>query len=106
PLPDPRAAKGLFHLVLAGLGASEADVVADARREQVRLLARDRDRPADILLSVVAEITAGHRHAAALRVEEAEQEVGDGRLAGAAWSEERDPLTGSQHQAHSVHGEP
>ena len=47
----------------------------------MRLLARDPEVPADVLLRVLADVVAGDRHAAGVRVEEAEQQVRDRRLA-------------------------
>ena len=75
PVPDPSAAQRLLDLGVARVRAGEADVVADARGEQVRLLAGDGDRAADVLLAVLASVLSSDRHPAALRVEEAEQQI-------------------------------
>ena len=45
------------------------------RREEVRVLARDGDHAAHVLLAVAAQVLAGEGHAPALRIEEAEEEV-------------------------------
>ena len=61
-------------------------------REQVRLLAGERERAAHVLLPVLAHVAAGDRHAPLLGVEEPEEEARDRGLAGAARPDERDPL--------------
>ena len=55
----------------------------------MRLLTGEREDPADVLLAVLARVPAGDRDRSLLRVEEAEEEVGDGRLAGAARPDQR-----------------
>ena len=60
----------------------------------MRLLAGEREGAADVLLPVFAHVAAGDRDAAPLRVEEAEQEVRDRGLAGAARPDERDARAG------------
>src|SRR5262249_27592232 len=71
--------------------APEADVLADRRREQVRVLAGDGDRAPHVLLPVLAQVAARERDAAGLGVEEADEQVDDRRLAGAARAAQPDP---------------
>ena len=68
------------------------------------VLAGDRDRPPDVVLAVVAQVAPGQRHPAELGVEEAQQQVDDGRLAGAARTDERDPLSRFEPEADAVDG--
>ena len=46
------------------LGPREPDVLADRGREQVRVLAGDGDRAADVLLAELAQVSAAERHPA------------------------------------------
>ena len=84
--PTRRAGRGERdrELVVGAVRPREQQVRADRRVEEVRLLAGERERAADVFLAQLAEVAAGERDAAALRVEEAQQQVRDGRLAGAA----------------------
>ena len=68
----------------------------------MRVLAGDGDHAAHVLLAVVAQVLAGERHAPALRVEEAQQQADDRRLAGAARAEERDAPARLEAQAEAV----
>jgi len=73
----------------------------------MRILAGDGDQAADILLPEVAEIAAADRDAAPVRIEEAQEQVGDGRLPGSALPDEREPAAGAEGQAGAVqHGRP
>ena len=68
----------------------------------MRLLPGDRDRAAHVILAVVAQVATGERHPPLLGVEEAQQQVGDGRLAGAARTDQRDPLARLEPEADVV----
>ena len=68
----------------------------------MRVLAGERERAADVLLAVLAQVAAGERHAALLRVEEAQEQVRDGRLAGAARADERDAAARLEREADVV----
>ena len=57
----------------------------------MRVLTGERKRSPDVVLAKLADVVARERHTALLRIEEAEQEVRDRRLAGAARPDERDP---------------
>ena len=58
------------------------------------VLAREREGAADVLLAELPHVDSVDRHAPLGRVEEAEEEVRDGRLARAARPDERDPAPG------------
>ena len=66
------------------------------------VLAGDRDHAPDVVLAVLANILSGHRHPAALGIEEPQQQVCDRRLAGAARTEQRDPLARLEPEADAV----
>ena len=87
PVPDPRAAQRLRELMWSSAGTPQQHVVADRRREQVRLLAGDGDRPPDVLERVVAEIASGEQHSSFRRIKETQEEVDDRRLARSARTE-------------------
>jgi len=57
----------------------------------VGVLPRDRDRAANILLPVVAEVAPAEGYPSGFRFEEADEEVRNGRLAGAARADESHP---------------
>src|SRR5262245_65360762 len=56
PMPEARAPERELDLGVARVGAREADILADAGREKMRVLAGDGDQPADVVLPVVAHI--------------------------------------------------
>ena len=62
---------------------------------------RERERAADVLLGQVAEVDAADRDPARLGIEEAQEEVGDRRLARSARADERDPAPGSRRRSKS-----
>ena len=97
-----RAAERRLELGVGRRRAREPEVLADRRVEHVRLLAGEREGAADVLLPVLAHVAAGDRDAALLRVEEAQQEVRDRRLAGAARPDERDPRAGLEPQVEAA----
>ena len=68
----------------------------------MRVLSCHRDRAAHVLLTVLTEIMTAERHVAMRRVEEAEQQVGDRRLARATWTNQRDPFTRLERQAEAI----
>src|SRR5262245_32816794 len=86
-----RSAEGLLQLGLACIRSRQEQVRADGRVEDVGLLSSEGEDGSDFLLAVFVERMAGDGHRALLGIEEAEQEVRHCRLAGAAWSDERDP---------------
>ena len=68
----------------------------------MRVLAGDGDRAAHVLLAVLAQVAAGERDAALLGVEEAQEQVRDRRLAGAARPEQGDAAARLEPQAEAV----
>ena len=54
PFADPSRVECLLELVVAGIWPAEAKVLADARREQMRLLAGHGDSPTNVFLPVLA----------------------------------------------------
>ena len=73
PVQDACRAEGSRQVVVGCLRPREPEVVADARREEVRVLPRDGDHAAHVLLPVAAKVLAGEGHAPALRIDEAEE---------------------------------
>ena len=80
PVQDSRPPECVLDLVIGRVLAPEADVLADGRGEEVRVLARDGDRPANVFLSTLAYSRPPRVDAAGLRVEE------DGRAGSRPWS--------------------
>ena len=72
-----------------GVGLGVAQVLADRRVEEVRLLRHHADHLAQALQRHVAHVVAVDRHGAAVDVVEARHEIGDRRLAGAAGADQR-----------------
>ncbi len=85
-----------MQLVVRRLRPGEPEVLPDRRVEHMRLLARQGERPADVLLPQRAQVAAVERDAPFLRVEEPQQEVRDGGLPGSARADEGDALPGLQ----------
>ena len=56
----------------------------------------------DVVLAVLAHVQSGQGHATVVRVEEPEQQVRDRRLAGAARTEQRDPVAWLEPEADAV----
>src|SRR5439155_19421655 len=79
-----RRPRGGSQLVGTRIGLAHADVVLDGAVEEPRVLADERDAPADLVQAQRAQVPAADRHAAAVRIVEPEQEPGDRRLARAA----------------------
>ena len=73
----------------------------------MRLLAGERERSSHVLLPHLPHVAAADRDPPRLGVEEAEEEVRHGGLAGAALADERDPAAGLEPQVEAVeHGRP
>lgn len=85
---DPRVETGPYEdgveLRLRGLGAREEQVRTDRRVEDVRVLARQREYRAHVGLPQVARVASVDLDPPLLGIEEAQQEVGDGRRAGSS----------------------
>ena len=89
-------------LGVGGAGAAEADVVAQRRREQVGVLGREADRVADRVAAHRGGRPAADRHPAGDRVAEADRDLGQGALAGAAGPEQGQGAARAQPQVGAV----
>ena len=83
-------------------GPRETDVLTDARREEMGILSRYGDRPPHVLLPKLTEVVAAESDPSLRRIEEAEEEIDDRRLPGAARPDERDLPSGRQCEAEIV----
>ena len=102
PVSDLGRVERALELVVARVWPGQADVVANGRREEVRVLAGDGDRRAHVLLAVGAQVVSRERHPAMLGIEEAQQQVRDRRLARPARPHERDPPARVEPQGEAV----
>ncbi len=87
---------------LIGLGAAVGDVVADRAVQERGVLGDDADRRAQALLAHVGDILAVDEDPAAFKIVEAQQQVDEGRFAGAGAAHEPDPLAGPHGQRQLV----
>ena len=71
----------------------------------MRVLAGDGDRPAEVVLPVVAQVSLAERDAPPLGVEEAEEQIHHGRLARSTGPQQRDPAPGFEAEAEAVQHE-
>ncbi len=90
PVEDTRPAQRLAQLFVVGARTGDAQVLADARREEVRILAREQDRPADVFLAVLAHVPSVQENAPPVGVAEAHEAVRERRLPRAARADEGD----------------
>src|SRR5215471_5387017 len=103
-VPEASAAEHVLDLGVARVRSGETDVLANRGREEMGVLTGDSDRTADVLLSVLAQISAAEHHAPSLGVEEPEKQVRDRRLAGAARADQRDLTTLVKTEVEVVQG--
>ncbi len=89
-------------LRLGRLRAAVADVVADRAVQQRGVLRHHRDLRAQALLRHGGDVLAVDQDAAALEVEEAQQQIDERRLAGTGAADEADLLAGLDGQAQAV----
>ncbi len=82
-----------FDLLIGGVQLAVADVLADGAGEQVRSLQHDADAGLDVVHGQVGVIHPADADGAVLGFVEAAQQVDDGGLAAAGWSNQRDHLT-------------
>ena len=78
-----RVARGGLHLLVGGVKAPKADVLADATLEEPRVLKDHREALPQVLSSHVAHVVAVHAERAPVHVVEAKQELHERCLAGA-----------------------
>ena len=102
PLSDPRRVERLLDLAVAHPGPAEPKILADARREEVRVLPGHGDGPANVLLPVLAQVPPAEGDASLLRIEEPKEQVRDSALSRAARTEERDSAPGLEPEAKAV----
>ena len=91
PLAEAAAVESVRELGVGRLRAREGEVGTDRRVEDVRALARDRERAPHVVLAQLTHVSAADSHPAPLGIEKAQQQVRDRRLARAARPDERDP---------------
>ncbi len=103
---DPRVeastAQRVVKLVVRRIRSREAKVLADRRVEDVGLLPREREGPADVLLPQPADVDAVERDPARLGIEEAQEQVRDRRLPGAARADECQAAPGIEPEVEAV----
>ena len=78
---------------------ADADVLANRRREDVRVLPGDGEHAANVLLPVVAQVHAVEHDPPRLGIEEAQQQIDDCRLAGSARADQGNAPARHQLQA-------
>ena len=86
------------------LGLAHAQVLLHGAVEEIRVLAHDGDGAAQLVDAQVAHVLAAHQHPSALGVVEAEEEPGNGRLAGAARPHDAHALAGPHREAQALVG--
>ncbi len=106
---EPGAEAGLGQRradrLVAGVRAPDGHVGPHRRGEEVRLLAGQAHDPAHLVLGGVAEVHAAERDAARVGIAEADEQVGERRLARAAAPDEGDARAGRQHEGGAVERE-
>src|SRR5690606_21671866 len=93
---------GGLHLSVAGVGATEADVVAGSRRKNYRLLWHQRDLTTQIGAGEFAQIGTIEHHAAGRGIEEAQEQLKDRRLARSGGADKGHRLTGADVQRQAI----
>ena len=89
-------------LLVGRIGPAIGDVLLDRAMQQRRVLRHDADIGAQRVLRDVGDVGAVDRDDAALAVVEAQQQVDDGRLAGARAADETDLLARTDVQVELV----
>ena len=88
-LVNIRGAGGLFDFLLAGRGAAQGDVVAQAGMDKAHFLQHKTDAPVQLRALDLPEVDAAQGDAPFTRIKEAQQQAGQGRLAGAGSTDNR-----------------
>ena len=83
------------------LGLGDAQVVGDAAIEEVRVLRDDRHLPAQHVQRQLAQVVTVEQHPPLLRIDEAQQQIDERRLARAARPTTPERLTGSRARTSS-----
>jgi hypothetical protein len=102
PVVEARTAKHVPELVVGRRRAREAEIRPDRRAKQIRILAGDGERAANVPLSEIADVKTRERDAALLRIAKAKKKVRDRGLAGSTRPDERDPATRVEPEAETV----
>ncbi|MNP32751.1 hypothetical protein D3C76_1259510 [compost metagenome] len=97
-----RGAGSRLDLGGAGLRTAVADVLLHRAVEQRRILRHQREAAAQIARVELVDGLAVDADAALLRVEEAQQQVEQGRFAGPRWSDQRQGLSRFHQQVDAV----
>ena len=90
--------RGLADLLVRGFGTPVADVGRDRAMQQRGVLRHHADGPAQAFLRHVAQVLPVDQDAPALHVVEPQQQVDEGRLAGARTADQAHALTGANVQ--------
>ena len=101
-LGDAGAARGLLDLGVGGLGAGEADVVADRAGEQHRALADPGGQPRQRLRHQIGDVGTVDRHAAPVGAHEAQQDLDHRRFAGTRRAGQHQRLAGRHAERQPV----
>src|SRR5919205_505517 len=99
---DLRRARRGLELLVARVGLGEAQVVADRRVEQVRLLRDEADRPGQGAEGEVAHVDPVDRHAPGGRVVQPGDEIAERRLARAGLPHHRHARAGRDREVDAV----
>ncbi len=102
PCVEASTAQRVVKLVVRRIRSREAKVLADRRVEDVGLLPREREGPAHVLLPQPADVDAVERDPARLGIEEAQEQVRDRRLPGAARADECQAAPGIEPEVEAV----
>ena len=90
------------HLVVRRLGPRVADVVGDRGVKHERFLIDEDDVTAEIVEREILDVVAVEPDGARVRVEQAQQQVGDRRFAAAARADQREALARRDRERHAV----
>lgn len=104
PVVEPDVRQHSPQLPVRRVGPADAEVGLDARVEHVGVLLAQHDPAVQLAWRQLRQGHAPQGHVSGLRVEETHQESGQRGLAGAARSDNGDPVTGTQRQVHAVEG--
>ena len=106
PLDEPTRGRGVERgpqLVVTRPRTRQAQVVRDGAVEQVGPLRHPRDAPMPVVAGPRRQRTAVHAHLARRRLHEPQQEVGTGRLAAAALTDEPHHFPRIERKGHPVY---
>ena len=96
--PSPTRARTSSKLAVGGCSPTDAEVLGQRRVEEVRALLDQSDDPPHVVRPVALQGDAVEKCLAGVGGEEAHEDVGEGRLAGAARPDECDAASGGELQ--------